>query len=125
VIECESIRWSQVKLLGRGVRLLIPGLFALSSCKVGTPPREELDRLIDERLAERGLVALPAGSTRTPLVSSAVSVEAPVPQASAGPDPNARLDELAGCLAKLPVNGHDQSAIERQQRLLRECGARK
>jgi len=67
------------------MRLRFLFLFVLTpvlavSCKSSTPSKEEMDRLIDQRLAERGLAPLPSGSASG---SSAASASTPPTMKSA------------------------------------------
>jgi DNA-binding protein HU-beta len=44
------------------VAAVVFGPLLFAACKSGAPSKDELDRLIDERLAERGLAPLPSAS---------------------------------------------------------------
>jgi hypothetical protein len=82
----------------------VAGVVAAAACKSGAPSKDEMDRLIDERLAERGLASLPSAPG-----SSAASASAAPSASSAGTPASDPAAASLAFLAKLDALMKDYS----------------
>jgi hypothetical protein len=96
------------------VAAVVFGPLLFAACKSGGPSKDELNRLIDERLAERGLAPLPSASAVASSAPAAASGKSPSNDpASVSLALLARLDDLMKDYVSTPTTSTDETDVLR------------